>query len=278
MSRVIGEVVAPAPDTATGRVGARRLRQRARMLRPAYWLPFVLLLVVLGFGWEMGARRMPYLFAPLGDVASVLTGDPGYFLSNTLVTLGEALVGLGIGFVAAFVLAVVVSEIGVVRRAVMPLAVVLSVTPLVAIAPLLVVALGFGMGPKVVLTALVCFFPILINVATGLRAVPGPVLQVYRTVAASRLEVLRHLRVPASLPYVFASLRIVFPLSMIGAVVAELSAAGSADGLGSVIQVASSQNRLATVWAAIFVLAALGSLLFWLVTLAERRVLHWHQS
>ncbi|TQL69801.1 NitT/TauT family transport system permease protein [Nocardioides albertanoniae] len=248
------------------------------MLRPAYWLPFVLLLVVLGFAWEVGARQMPYLFVPLGEIAAVLSDDPAYFVSNTLVTLSEALVGLGIGFVAAFLLAVVVSEIGVVRRAVMPVAVVLSVTPLVAIAPLLVVALGFGMAPKVVLTALVCFFPILINVAAGLRTVPGPVLQVYRTVAASRFEVLRHLRVPASLPYVFASLRIVFPLSMIGAVVAELSAAGSADGLGSVIQVASSQNRLATVWAAIFVLAALGSLLFWLVTLAERRVLHWHQS
>lgn len=267
-------LVVPTPE----QLAARRLRRRTRLLRPRYWLPFVLLVVVLGFAWELGARRMPYLFAPLGDITSVLTEDPGYFLSNTLVTLSEALVGLGIGFVAAFALAVVVSEIAVVRRAVMPVAVVLSVTPLVAIAPLLVVALGFGMGPKVVLTALVCFFPILINVATGLRAVPSPVLQVYRTVAASRLEVLRYLRVPASLPYVFASLRIVFPLSMIGAVVAELSAAGSADGLGSVIQVASSQNRLATVWAAIFVLAALGSLLFWLVTLAERRVLHWHES
>ncbi|MER6974979.1 ABC transporter permease [Nocardioides sp. NPDC000445] len=267
-------LVVPTPE----QLAARRLRRRTRLLRPRYWLPFVLLVVVLGLAWEVGARRMPYLFAPLGDIASVLTEDPGYFLSNTLVTLSEALVGLGIGFVAAFALAVVVSEIAVVRRAVMPVAVVLSVTPLVAIAPLLVVALGFGMGPKVVLTALVCFFPILINVATGLRAVPSPVLQVYRTVAASRLEVLRYLRVPASLPYVFASLRIVFPLSMIGAVVAELSAAGSADGLGSVIQVASSQNRLATVWAAIFVLAALGSLLFWLVTLAERRVLHWHES
>ena len=267
-------LVVPTPE----QLAARRLRRRTRLLGPAYWLPFVLFLVVLALGWELGARRVPYLFAPLGDVANVLTDDPGYFLTNTLVTLSEALVGLGIGFVAAFVLAVVVSEVGVVRRAVMPVAVVLSVTPLVAIAPLLVVALGFGMGPKVVLTALVCFFPILINVATGLRTVPGPVLQVYRTVAASRLEVLRYLRVPASLPYVFASLRIVFPLSMIGAVVAELSAAGSADGLGSVIQVASSQNRLATVWAAIFVLAALGSLLFWVVTLAERRVLHWHRS
>lgn len=267
-------LVVPTPE----RLAARRLRRRTRLLHPGYWFPFVLLLVALGFAWQLGARRMPYLFAPLGDIASVLSQDPGYFLTNTLVTLSEALVGLGIGFVAAFALAVVVSEVAVVRRAVMPVAVVLSVTPLVAIAPLLVVALGFGMAPKVVLTALVCFFPILINVATGLRAVPAPVLQVYRTVAASRLEVLRHLRVPASLPYVFASLRIVFPLSMIGAVVAELSAAGSADGLGSVIQVASSQNRLATVWAAIFVLAALGSLLFWLVTLAERRVLHWHES
>lgn len=266
-------LLAPTPE----QLAARRLRRRTRLLRPAYWLPFVLLVVVLALAWGVGARQMPYLFAPLGEIVGVLGEDPAYFLENTLVTLSEALVGLGIGFVAAFALAVVVSEIAVVRRAVMPVAVVLSVTPLVAIAPLLVVALGFGMAPKVVLTALVCFFPILINVATGLRTVPGPVLEVYRTVAASRLEVLRYLRVPASLPYVFASLRIVFPLSMIGAVVAELSASGSADGLGSVIQVASSQNRLATVWAAIFVLAALGSLLFWFVTLAERRLLRWHQ-
>ncbi|NYI75941.1 ABC transporter permease [Nocardioides panzhihuensis] len=266
-------LLVPTPE----QLAARRLRRRTRLLRPAYWLPFVLLVVVLAVAWGIGARQMPYLFVPLGEIAGVLSEDPAYFLENTLITLGEAMVGLGIGFVAAFALAVVVSEVAVVRRAVMPLAVVLSVTPLVAIAPLLVVALGFGMAPKVVLTALVCFFPILINVATGLRTVPGPVLEVYRTVAASRLEVLRHLRVPASLPYVFASLRIVFPLSMIGAVVAELAAAGSADGLGSVIQVASSQNRLATVWAAIFVLAALGSLLFWFVTLAERRVLRWHQ-
>lgn len=264
-----------APTDVAPRTSARG---PLRWLHPAYWLPFVVLVAVLGGLWTLGAHRMPYLFAPVGEILAVLGEDASTFAQQSLVTLGEAAAGLVIGFVVAFLLAVVVSESRLVRRAVLPLAVVLSVTPLVAIAPLLVVALGFGPGPKIVLTALVCFFPILINVATGLRTVPPPVLAVYRTVAASRLEVLRHLRVPASLPYVFAALRIVFPLSLIGAVVAELSASGSTAGLGSLIAVASSQNRLATVWAAILVLAVLGSLLFWLVTLVERRVLRWRAS
>jgi NitT/TauT family transport system permease protein len=249
-----------------------------RLLHPAYWLPLVVLIVVLGTLWQLGADRLPYLLPPLPDVWSVLAQDPGYFLANTWVTLREALVGLLIGFVAAFLLAVLVSEVPLARRAVMPVAVVLNVTPLVAIAPALVVAFGFGPAPKLILTALICFFPILINASVGLRAVPAPVLLVFRSVHASRWEVLRHLRIPGALPYVFAALQIVFPLAVVGAVVAELSAAGSAAGLGTVIQVASSMNRLAVVWAAIFVLALMGSLLLLFVTVVERRVLRWHGS
>ncbi|MFT4084352.1 MAG: ABC transporter permease [Nocardioides sp.] len=251
---------------------------RWRWLRPAYWLPLVVMLVVLGVGWHFGARRWPYLLPPLREVGTELRQDPGFFLRNALVTLREAVAGLGIGFGAAFLLAVVVSELPLARRAIMPVAVVLSVTPLVAIAPVLVVAFGFGIMPKLVLVALICFFPILINVATGLRAVPEPMLQVYRTMHASRWELLRHLRVPNALPYVFAALQIVFPLSVIGAVVAELSAAGYADGLGTTIQVASSRNNLPLVWAAIGVLAVMGALLLLLVTVVERRVLTWHDS
>lgn len=249
-----------------------------RVLHPAYWAPLVVLLVLLGALWQVGADRMPYLLPPLPDVWSVLTADPGYFLHNSWVTLREALLGLLIGFVAAFALAILVSEVTLARRAVMPIAVILNVTPLVAIAPVLVVAFGFGAAPKLIITALICFFPILINASVGLRSVPAPVLQVFRSVHASRWEVLRHLRVPGSLQYVFAALQIVFPLSIVGAVVAELSAAGSAAGLGTVIQVASSMNRLATVWAAIFVLALMGSLLLLLVTVVERRALRWHES
>lgn len=249
-----------------------------RVLHPAYWAPLVAMLALLAVLWQVGADRMPYLLPPLPDVWSVLRDDPSYFLHNSWVTLREALLGLAIGFVAAFALAILVSEVALARRAVMPVAVVLNVTPLVAIAPALVVAFGFGAAPKLIVTALICFFPILINASVGLRTVPEPVLQVFRSVHASRWEVLRHLRIPGSLGYVFAALQIVFPLSIVGAVVAELSAAGSTDGLGTVIQVASSMNRLATVWAAIFVLALMGSLLLLLVTVVERRALRWHGS
>ena len=87
-----------------------------------------------------------------------------------------------------------------------------------------------------------------------------------------------HIRHPSSLPYIFASLQIVFPLSVVGAVVAELSAAGSAGGLGTTIQVGTSMNNMSMVWAAIFVLALMGSLLLLFVTAVERKLLHWHES
>ncbi|MEX0427636.1 ABC transporter permease [Nocardioides sp. DS6] len=264
----------PSPSV----VRRRLLRRRLRVLHPAYWAPFAVMLVVLGLLWRLGAHRWPYLLPPLSDVGSELAGDPGFFLHNAWVTLREALLGLGIAFVCAFVIAVAVSELALARRAIMPVAVVLNVTPLVAIAPALVVAFGFGMVPKLVVTALICFFPILINTAVGLRSVPAPVLQVYRSIHASRWEMLRHLRIPGAMPYVFASLQIVLPLSVIGAVVAELNAAGSADGLGTTIQVASGRNNLDLVWAAILVLAVMGAVLLLAITVVQRRVLHWHDS
>lgn len=266
--------VRPSP----GEVRVRRLRRRLRVLHPAYWAPFAVMLVLLGLLWHVGAQRWPYLLPPLPDVLTQLRDSPGFFLHNAWVTLREALLGLLIAFGSAFVLAVVISELPLARRAIMPVAVVLNVTPLVAVAPALVVAFGFGMTPKLIVTALICFFPILINTAVGLRSVPTEVLQVFQAVHASRWEVLRHIRVPSALPYVFASLQIVFPLSVIGAVVAELSAAGSADGLGTTIQLASSHNQLDLVWAAIWVLAIMGAALLLLVTAVERRVLHWHES
>lgn len=242
-------------------------------LHPKVWAPLVVLVLLLGIGWHVGAQQWPYLLPPLSDVGGELRTQPGFYVSNALVTLREALLGLLIAFVVAFGLAMAVSEFAVVRRAVMPVAVILNVTPLVAIAPALVVAFGFGPAPKLIVTALICFFPILINTSVGLRSVPKEVLHVFHTIDASRWELLRHVRIPTALPFVFASLQVVFPLSIIGAVVAELSAAGSAKGLGTTIQVASSMNHLAVVWAAVAVLALMGALLLLFVTIAQRRLL-----
>ena len=266
------------PPTEPSRFSLKHPRSRIGWIRPAVWLPLVVMLGILAGLWQWGARQLPYLLPPLSEVGSSLSGNFGYYVHNALVTLGEATAGLGMGFVGAFVLAVLTSELPLVRRAVMPIAVVLNVTPLVAIAPALVVAFGFGAMPKLIITGLICFFPILINTATGLRSVPQQVLQVYRTMDASRVELLWHVRVPNALPYLFAALRIVFPLSIIGAVVAEMSASGSTGGLGTAISVASSMNQLPVVYASILVLAVMGVLLLLAVTVVERRVLHWHDS
>jgi NitT/TauT family transport system permease protein len=276
--RTTAPVAKTQPPVEPSRVSLKHPRSRIAWVRPAMWLPLVVMLVLLGGLWHWGAEQLPYLLPPLSDVGSSLSDQLGYYVHNALVTLGEATAGLGMGFVGAFVLAVLTSELPLVRRAVMPIAVVLNVTPLVAIAPALVVAFGFGPMPKLIITGLICFFPILINTATGLRSVPQQVLQVYRTMDASRVELLWHVRVPNALPYLFAALRIVFPLSIIGAVVAEMSASGSTGGLGTAISVASSMNQLPVVYASILVLAVMGVLLLLAVTLVERRVLHWHDS
>ncbi|WP_022907961.1 ABC transporter permease [Curtobacterium sp. B18] len=269
---------ASATTTTVESKAAASRRPLPGWIRPTVWTPLVVMLAVLAVLWQIGATTMPYLLPPLPAVGETLATQLPYYLQNAGITLVESLVGLGIGFVAAFVLAVLTSELPIVRRAVMPIAIVLNVTPLVAIAPALVVAFGFGPLPKLVITALICFFPILINTATGLRSVPQPVLQVYRTIDASRIEMLVHLRIPNALPFVFAALRIVFPLSIIGAVVAELSASGSTGGLGTVISTASSMNQLDVVYAAIAILAVMGVALLGVISLVERRVLRWHRT
>ncbi|MEZ0492869.1 ABC transporter permease [Kineococcus sp. TBRC 1896] len=254
------------------------MRRLAATVHPRTWLPTVLAVVVVGALWTWVARENPYVLPTVSSVGRQFLDQPDLYVSNAWTTLQEALLGLAAGGVPAVLLAVLVGEFALVRRAVTPLAVVLTVTPVVAIAPALVVAFGFGLTPKVVVTGLITFFPVLMNTATGLRSVDRHVLQVFRTVDASRLDVLVRLRFPSALPYVFSALRVVFPLSLVGAVVAEFAAAGARSGLGTLISVASSNSQLDRVFAAIACLALMGSLLLLVVTAVERRVLSWHES
>ncbi|WP_432487127.1 ABC transporter permease [Kineococcus sp. SYSU DK018] len=268
-----------SPRGARGVPGERRARRAARLaLHPRRWLPTAVALLVAALAWRHVARGNPYVLPALGAVGGQLVDEPLFYLSNAWVTLSEALLGLGLGAVAAFAVAVVVSESLLLRRALMPLAVVLNVTPVVAIAPALTVAFGFGVFPKVLVAALTTFFPLLMNTATGLRSVRREVLQVFRTVHASRWDVLVRLRFPSALPFVFAALRVVFPLSLVGAIVAEFTAPGAAAGLGTVISVASQNSQLDRVFASIACLALMGTLLLAVVTAVERRVLSWHSS
>lgn len=269
---------APARTGAAVRPAVPRRPRRPLPLHPRVWLPTTVLVVILGVAWSVTADAHPYILPRLSEVGWTLVDEPLLFLENTWSTLQIALTGVAFGAGSAFLLALLMSEISMVRRALMPLAVVLNVTPVIAITPALVVAFGFGMTPKVVVTAIITFFPVLINVTTGLRSIPTPVLHVFETLHASRAEVLFRLRIPSSLPYTLAALRVVFPLSVVGAVVAEFVAAGSSGGLGTMIRNSAATARLDHVYAAIACLAAMGVLLLVLVTAVERRLLFWHES
>jgi len=257
----------------------RRRRRVARLATHA--LPAAVLLGLLALTWQLVAVHNAYLVPRIGAIWDQLVDNPREFLDAAGNTLQESAVGLAASFAVAFSLAVVMSHIRVIERAVMPVAVIINVTPVVSLAPGLAVALGFGMAPRYLVTGIIVFFPMLINSLIGLRSVDPEALQYFASLDASRLEVLLHLRIPSSLPFLFAAARICFPLSIIGAVVAEFSTAGTSNGLGSLIELASQQGTatsLPQVYAAIFCLALLG-LSFTLAVMAlERRLLSWHPA
>jgi len=253
-------------------------RHRAAWQLVAKVLPPVVLLALLALGWQLVALKNKFLLPHLGAIWSQLAEHPREFLDAATATLQETGVGLGASLVVAFCMAAAMSHFRVVERAVMPLAVVINVTPVVALAPGLATALGFGLAPRYVVTGIIVFFPLLVNSLAGLRSVDPEALRYFTTLAASRTETLLRLRIPSSLPFLFAAARICFPLSLIGAVVAEFSTAGSNNGLGSLIYLADQQVDLAQVYAGILCLSALGLLFTLVVVLAERRVLFWHPS
>lgn len=260
----------PAPLPPRWRVG----RAWAWTVLP----PLLAMMVALG-GWVAWIRlgNVPgYLVPAPGDVAAALGDDPGRFIDAAGVSLLHALGGLAAGSGVAFLLGVAMAHARALERALYPLAILVKVTPIVAVAPLLIIWFGFGHAPKVAVAGLITFFPMLVNTISGLRSIDPAAHDVLRSLRASGWQVFRRLRLPSAVPYLFAALRISVPLSLIGAVVAEWTAADS--GMGQIIVIAHGDFDMAALFAAIVVLAALGMALMAAVALAERYSLGWHES
>jgi NitT/TauT family transport system permease protein len=150
-----------------------------------------------------------------------------------------------------------------IERAFYPLAIAMKAVPVVAVSPLLIVWCGNGLLSKVVMAALICFFPVLVNMVTGLKQIDSDAYDLFRLLSATRLQTSLHLRIPASLPYLFSSLKVASSLAVVGAIVAEF--AGADKGLGYAIMVASYRLETAQMFAAIFYLSALGLFFFGVV-------------
>jgi len=239
------------------------------------WLSPVVAFVLLGLIWQVYAVHNPYALPTIPEIFRSIWDQPSTYWNNALVTLQEIGVGASSGMAGALLLAVLMLEVGFVERALMPLAIILNVTPIIAIAPGLVVALGFGMLPKYLVTAIVVFFPFLVNSLTGLRSIDPHVADVIHTLHASKWEVFWRLRLPSSLPFLFAGARICVPLAVVGAVVAEFTAAGKLQGLGSLIEISAQQGDLTIIYGAVFFLAIIGILLTVLVLVLQAKCLRW---
>ncbi len=237
---------------------------------------------ILGFllGWQLLVRLfdVPENLLPApSEILRNLAEDPSFYARNAWVTLREALLGFSIAAVLGLAVAVAASLTPFVERALQPLVVLLQVTPVIAYAPAVVIWLGFGFRPIIVITVLVCFVPFFFNGVTGLLSVDPAALELLRSVDASPREIFWRLRLPHALPYLFAAARIAVGLSLIGAVLAEFFAVVP-DGLGVAIKKAQAFNDVLQLWASIFTLALLGAVMILLLGVLERKLLRWHAS
>lgn len=239
-----------------------------------------LVMVAGAFGaWEAVVRlnETPvYLLPGPVVVGQNLAANFGPLAAAGSVTLAEALAGLLLGGGFGLGLAVLLNFWANLERGILTLAILLKATPLVAIAPILTIWLGFGPAPKIVVTALLTFFPVLINALTGFRAVDRAALELFQSLDASPGEIFWRLRWPGARPYLFAALKVVGPLALVGAVVAEWM--GASSGLGRTMWLAYANLNMPALFAAVFVLAAISISLYQSILWLEHRLIFWAEG
>jgi putative hydroxymethylpyrimidine transport system permease protein len=246
------------------------------------WLLPTLLLATLIVAWQLAASTgaladilglESFLVPSPAEIAESLWESRSLLAENAWVTLQEIVLGLGCALLVGVGFAVLMHLSGVVRDAAYPLIVASQTIPIVVVAPILLVWLGFGIGPKIVVVALICFFPITVNVLAGLGSAAPDTIKLMRSLDASRWQVFCRVETPTALPNFFTGVKIAVVLAPIGAVFGEW--VGASSGLGHLILVDGGYLEVARQFAAVFVLSVMALALIGLVALAERRVVTW---
>jgi putative hydroxymethylpyrimidine transport system permease protein len=240
-----------------------------------WWPPLALLAAAVGV-WELVIRaaHVPdYLFPAPSAVASSLGSNAGLLWHATLVTVSEIILGYLLAVAIALAIAVVLHFSASLRQALLPILVLSQTVPTVLLAPILAILLGYGIEPKLVVVAVVCFFPIVVNAVDGLRSADPELVHMMRTLHGGRLAIFRRVELPGALPAIFSGSRVAATYAAVGAVFGEW--AGSSSGLGFVILQAQPQLETARIFAAVLILSALALALYTLVTVAERVLVPW---
>ncbi len=243
-------------------------------MKPSAFAPLAFMLVLL-LAWEAAVRLAGVPAYLLPAPSAILKSIEMSLLENTLVTFTEALAGFALASLIAFGAALLFVQSRLLERGLFPVAIALKTTPLVAIAPLLVLWMGTGWWSKIAAAALICFFPVLVNTVKGLKAADAECYELFRSMNASRWQEFRKLRIPYCLPYLFSALKISSSLAVVGAIVGEF--VGATRGLGYLIMVSSSHLDTDILFSAIFASALSGIVLFQILGWLERRVIFWQR-
>jgi NitT/TauT family transport system permease protein len=278
--------ITAASQSATSRPASKsgtKVRRRKPARRVA-WLPLLGLVVLLAL-WLGAVRimKVPAYILPApqavvsalwSGIATSPTSPLGYYLP-LWSTLKNAALGLSIGCCLGLLLGSLMAEFRAIEKMVMPYAFALQSLPKVAIAPLIVIWFGFGDGSKIAISALLAFFPMLVNSFTGLRSVEPEKVELMRSLSATRFETYRIVKLPHAAPYIFAGLDMAVVYAFLGTIVAEFL--GAQQGMGVVITQAQAITDVAGVFAALIILGAVGIILHTIVRSAETRIVHWAQ-
>ncbi|MDP7066565.1 MAG: ABC transporter permease [Acidimicrobiales bacterium] len=249
-----------------------RINSLSRMILPPLF--FGICVVAFWELWTIVTNSDPRLFPPPSAVAAALINDPYLYLRNAKTTAIEMVLGFGVGAIVGIALGLLVTYSKPLRRAVYPWLVISQTIPIPAVAAVLVTWFGFSILPKVIVVALIAFFPISVSTTDGLVSVDTEMIQLMRTFGANKVQIFREVRIPHALPHVFTGMKVAAAFSVLGAVFGEW--VGARGGLGYLLLIKNRAVNTDDVFAIIVVLAALGVMFFGLISLIERLVVPWH--
>ncbi|MEU4389449.1 ABC transporter permease [Kribbella sp. NPDC023855] len=241
----------------------------------AVLLPLVGLVLALGLWWlaTIVFSIEAYLLPNPGDVVTAVLAQPGYLLEHTWVSLVETVEGFVLSIVIGVPVALLIVRSVIVERLLYPLLLAVNAIPKVAIAPLLVVWFGFGQAPKVLMVLLVAFFPVVISTASGMKSTPVELVELLKSLNATRTQEFFKLRLRYAMPQIFTGLKVAISLAVIGSVIAEF--VGATSGLGYVITQSGANADTALAFAAMTLLSIVAIVLFYLLVLLEHLLLPW---
>ncbi|MCH7607917.1 MAG: ABC transporter permease [Chloroflexi bacterium] len=269
------EPPSPTPSPAAP-VGPNK-HTRVRSLRG--WAGSALVVAAVIGAWQgvvalfdIPAWKLP---AP-SAIGAELVASRALFLRHAWVTLQEVLLGFGVALALGVILAGLIASFPTFQRAVYPFVIASQTVPIIVIAPLLLIWVGYGLAPKIIVVALIAFFPIVVNTVDGLRGVDADMVNMMRTLGASRRQVFVKVQIPTALPFLFSGVKVAITFSVIGAVIGEW--VGASAGLGYLTRVSVPLFLTARSFGAVVILSAMGVSLFLAVALLERLLLPWYHT